>query len=106
MDAAAGAQGGVEHAGQRALGVTALAGRAERRANLPEDLTLTDDHGLQAAGDAEQVGDAIGFPKLVDMSLQLGARHAGISNHEVADAAHQPDVVGVVDVNLGAIAGG
>ena len=83
-----------------------LARHAEGRPHLPQDLPLPDDHRLQPAGHAEQVRDAIRFPQLVDVSFQLRPGHARIADQEVPHSTHQPDIVRVVGVHLGAVAGG
>ena len=52
------------------------------------------------------MGYAVGLPELVDVSLQFRAGHPGVSDEEIAHPTHEVDVVGVVGIDLGAVAGG
>ncbi len=60
MDALADAQGLLEQFVQVAADLVGLAGGLVGVAQLPQDLGFAGDHGVEAGGDAEDVGDGVG----------------------------------------------
>ena len=71
-------QGLMKQAGQRPPGLPPLAGRAERRPHLPQNLPLAHNHRIQPAGDPEQMIYAIPFRMVVAVGGQIRRRHAEI----------------------------
>ena len=99
VDAASGAERAVEHASDRVAGVSGFAGHAECGPNLAQNLPFAHYHRFQAAGNPEQVEDAIGLPELIQMPFEFYARHTGICNQEVADPSRQAVIIRVIGVN-------
>jgi len=82
-----------------------LRGGGEGAADLAEDLALADDHRFDAGGDAEEMTGGVvagerGEGHAFDRRLALDFGEQG------DDGARVVDVLGIGDVDLGAVAGG
>jgi hypothetical protein len=83
-----------------------LAGDTEGGPHLPEYLTFTDYHGVQARSHLKKMADAFLSLALVKERLQFLRGHTRIGGKELGQGGRQTGVVLLQAVDLQAVAGG
>jgi hypothetical protein len=91
---------------ERPFGVSQLAGGAEGGTYLAQHLALSHYHGVQAAGNPEQVVGAPNPPVLVQVSVKYGSRNSRIGSEKFDQPAYQIVIMVVKGIDLQAIASG
>ncbi len=94
-----------EQAVEDDTGAATLAGELIGSLHLRHDLRLADHHGVEARGDAEQVGDGAVARVAVEARLQLGVGDAGVARQGGDAGVARRQRVVRVGVQLGAVAG-